>query len=127
MAEARLERADGEELSVPVGIAESRLRAAIARVGYTRDSASGQMASAQASTLSAESAVRSAQDARESSRAIVASRRAALSAAQAELERATAAWDRAKQELTRQAALVVALGALVWLDRQRAGPVPQPA
>jgi membrane fusion protein (multidrug efflux system) len=89
-----------------VGIAESRLRAAVARVGYTRDSASGQMASAQASTLSAESAMLSAQDARDSSRAIVASRRASLGAAQAELERANAAWDRAKQDLTRQAALV---------------------
>jgi membrane fusion protein (multidrug efflux system) len=89
-----------------VGIAESRLRAAVARVAHTRDSASGQMASAQASSLSAESAMRSAQDARESSRAIVASRRAAYGAAQAELERARAASDRAKQELARLSALV---------------------
>ena len=89
-----------------VGIAESRLRAAVARVAHTRDSASGQMASAQASSLSAESAVHSAQDARESSRAIVASRRASLGAAQAELERSKAAWDRAKQDLARLSALV---------------------
>jgi membrane fusion protein, multidrug efflux system len=72
----------------------------------TRDSASGQMAQAQASSLSAESAVRAARDAMESARAVVASRRAGLGAAQAEHERAKQTWVRAKQELDRSAMLV---------------------
>jgi membrane fusion protein (multidrug efflux system) len=99
-------RARLEQAKAAVGIADSRVRAAAARVVMTRDSASGQMAQAQASTMSAESAQRAARDAMDSSRAIVASRRANLGAAQAELERAKAAWDRTKQELTRAAALV---------------------
>jgi membrane fusion protein, multidrug efflux system len=99
-------RARLEQARAAVGIAESRLRAAAARVIMTRDSASGQMAQAQASSMSAESAQRAARDAMESSRAVVASRRASLGAAQAELERAQAAWTRAKQELDRAAALL---------------------
>ena len=95
-----------EQAKASVGIAESRLRAAAARVGFTRDSASGQMAQAQASTLSAEAAMRSAGDAVESNRAIVASRKANLGASQAELERAKAAWDRARQDLERIAMLL---------------------
>jgi membrane fusion protein, multidrug efflux system len=99
-------RARLEQARAAVGIAESRLRAAAARVMMTRDSASGQMAQAQASSMSAESAQRAARDAMESSRATVASRKANLGAAQAELERAQAAWTRSKQELDRTAALV---------------------
>jgi membrane fusion protein (multidrug efflux system) len=99
-------RARLEQARAAVGIAESRLRAATARVAMTRDGASGQMAQAQAQSMSAESAQRAARDAMESSRAVVASRRANLGAAQAELERAQAAWTRAKQELDRAAALV---------------------
>ena len=99
-------RARLEQAKAAVGIAESRLRAAAARVAMTRDSASGQMAQARASTMSAESAQRAARDAQDSARAIVASRRANLGAAQAELERAQQAWVRAKQELDRAAQLV---------------------
>src|SRR5262245_8268666 len=99
-------RARLEQAKAAVGIAESRLRAAVARVAQMRDSASGQMAQAQASSLSAESAVRAAGDAMESGRAVVASRRAGLGAAQAELERAKQQWVRAKQELDRSALLV---------------------
>ena len=99
-------RARLEQAKAAVAIAESRLRAASARVTMTRDSAAAQMAQAQASSLSADSAVRAASDAMESSRSIVASRRAALGAAQAELERARHAWTRAKQELDRTAVLI---------------------
>ena len=99
-------RARLEQAKAAVGIAESRLRAASARVLMTRDSASGQMAQAQASSMSAESAQRAARDAMESSRAVVASRRASLGAAQAELERSQQAWLRAKQELDRTAQLL---------------------
>jgi len=99
-------RARLEQARAAVGIAESRVRAAAARVAMTRDVASGQMAQAQASSMSAESAQRAARDAMESSRSIVASRRANLGAAQAEVERAKAAWDRARQDLARIAALV---------------------
>ena len=99
-------RARLDQAKAVVGIAESRLRAAIARVAMTRDTASGQMATAQASSLSADSAVRAARDAMESSRAVVASRRAGLGAAQAELERAKQAWVRAKQEHDRASTLV---------------------
>ncbi len=99
-------RARLEQARAAVGIAESRLRAAGARVAMTRDSASGQMAQAQASSMSAESAQRAARDAMDSGRAVVASRRANLGAAQAELERAQAAWMRAKQDLDRTAALL---------------------
>jgi membrane fusion protein, multidrug efflux system len=99
-------RARLEQARAAVGIAESRLRAATARIAMTRDSASGLMAQAQASSMSAESAQRAARDAMESSRAIVASRRASLGASQAELERAQAAWMRAKQELDRTSALL---------------------
>jgi membrane fusion protein (multidrug efflux system) len=90
-----------DQARAAVGIAESRVRAAVARVSFTRDSASGQMAQAQASSLSAEAAMRSAGDAVETNRAIVASRKANLEASQAELERAKAAWDRARQDLAR--------------------------
>src|SRR5258707_990297 len=41
-------RARLEQSRAAIGIAESRLRAAAARVGFTRDSASAQMAGAQA-------------------------------------------------------------------------------
>jgi membrane fusion protein (multidrug efflux system) len=99
-------RARLEQAKAAVGIAESRLRGAIARVAMMRESASGQMAQAQASSLSAESAVRAVRDAMESGRAVVASRRAALGAAQAEQERAKQVWLRSKQELDRSAALV---------------------
>ena len=99
-------RARLEQAKAAVGIAESRLRAATARIAMTRDSASGQMAQAQASSMSAESAQRAARDAMDSSRAIVASRRANLGAAQAELERAQQAWLRAKQDLDRTSQLV---------------------
>ena len=94
-------RARLEQAKAAVGIAESRLRAAAARVAMTRDAASGQMAQAQASTMSAASAQRAARDAMESSRSVVASRRANLGAAQAEVERAKAALDRARQDLAR--------------------------
>ena len=99
-------RARLEQARAAVGIAESRLRAASARVVMTRETASGQMAQAQASSMSANSAQQAARDAMDSSRATVASRRANLGAVQAELERAQAAWTRAKQELDRTAALV---------------------
>ena len=99
-------RARLAQAQAAVGIAESRLQAAAARVLMTRNSASGQMAQAQASSMSAESAQRAARDAMESGRAIVASRRANLGAAQAEVERAKAALDRARQDLTRVVALV---------------------
>jgi membrane fusion protein (multidrug efflux system) len=99
-------RARLEQAKAAVGIAESRLRAATARVAMTREQASGQMAQAQASSQSAASAMSAARDAMESSRATVASRRANLGAAQAELERAKAAWDRARQDLDRVSALV---------------------
>jgi membrane fusion protein (multidrug efflux system) len=99
-------RARLEQAKAAVGIAESRLRAAAARVSMTRDSASGQMAQAQASSMSAESAQRAARDAMESSRAIVASRRANLGASQAELERSQQSWVRAKQELDRTGQLL---------------------
>ena len=99
-------RARLEQARAAVGIAESRLKAAAARIGVTRDAASGQMAQAQALSMSAESAVRAARDALESSRAIVASRRANLGASQAELERAQQQWMRAKQDLDRTAQLV---------------------
>jgi membrane fusion protein (multidrug efflux system) len=99
-------RARLDQAKAAVGIAESRLRAAAARVGMTRDSAAGQMAQAQASSMSAESAQRAARDAMESSRSIVASRRANLGAAQAELERAQQAWLRAKQDLDRTSQLL---------------------
>jgi membrane fusion protein (multidrug efflux system) len=99
-------RARLEQARAAIGIAESRLRAASARVVMTRETASGQMAQAQASSMAANSAQRAARDAMDSSRATVASRRANLGAAQAELERAQAAWTRAKQELDRIGALV---------------------
>ena len=99
-------RARLDQVRATVGIAESRLRAATARIAMTRDSASAQMAQAQASSLSADSAVRAAGDAMESSRSVVASRRAALGAAQADLERARHSWTRAKQELDRAAVLI---------------------
>jgi len=99
-------RARLDQARAAVGIADSRLRAAAARIVMTRDSATGQMAQARASTMSAESAVRAARDALESSRATVASRRANLGAAQAEHERARAAWDRARQDLARVSTLV---------------------
>ena len=95
-----------EQANATVGIAESRLRAAVARISMTRDAASGQMAQAQASSMSADSAVRAARDAMDSSSAVAASRRAALGAAQADLERAKQQWLRAKQELDRSAMLV---------------------
>lgn len=95
-----------EQSKAAVGIAESRLRAAVARVAMMRDSASGQMAQAQASSMSAASAVVAARDAMESGRAVVASRRAGLGASEAELERAKQLWMRAKQELDRSALLV---------------------
>ena len=99
-------RARLEQSKAAVGIAESRLRAAVARVAMTRDHAAGQMAVAQASSMSAESAQRAARDAMASSQATVASRRASLGAAQADFERAQQAWLRAKQELDRSAQLV---------------------
>jgi membrane fusion protein, multidrug efflux system len=99
-------RARLEQARATVGIAESRLRAATARIAMTRDSAMAQMAQAQASSLSADSAVRAAGDAMDSSRSVVASRRASLGAAQADLERARHAWTRAKQELDRGAMLL---------------------
>jgi membrane fusion protein, multidrug efflux system len=99
-------RARLEQAKAAVGIAESRLRAAAARVAMTREQASGQMAQAQASSQAADSAVRAARDAMDSSRATVASRRANLGAAEAERERARAAWDRARQELDRVSQLV---------------------
>jgi len=99
-------RAKLEQARAAVGIAESRVRAATARVVMTRSAASGQMQQAQAQSMSADSARMAARDAMDSSRAVVASRRAALGAAQAELERAKAAWDRARQELERAAMLM---------------------
>jgi membrane fusion protein, multidrug efflux system len=99
-------RARLEQAKAAVGIAESRLRAATARIGLTRDAATGQMAQAQASTMSANSAQQAARDALASSQSIVASRRANLGAAQAELERAKAALDRARQDLARVAMLM---------------------
>ena len=95
-----------DQARAAVGIAESRLRAAEARVVMTRSAASGQMQQAQAQSMSADSARLAARDAMESSRSVVASRRASLGAAQAERERAKAAWDRAKQELERASLLI---------------------
>src|SRR6266852_3116320 len=46
-------RARLAQAQAAVGIAESRLKAASARIGVTRDAASGQMAQAQASSMSA--------------------------------------------------------------------------
>jgi membrane fusion protein (multidrug efflux system) len=99
-------RARLDQAKAAVGIAESRLRAATARVAMTRDMASGQMAQAQASSMSAESAMRAVRDVQESGRATVAARRASLSVAQAELEQSKAAWQRARQELDRVSALI---------------------
>jgi membrane fusion protein (multidrug efflux system) len=99
-------RARLEQAKAAVGIAESRLRAATARIALTRDAATGQMAQAQASTMSARSAQQAARDAMESSQSLVASRRANLGAAQAELERAKAGLDRARQDLERVAMLM---------------------
>ena len=99
-------RARLAQAQAAVGIAESRLRASVARVGLTREMASGQMAGAQAASLSADASVNAARSAQDSSREIVASRRASLGAARAEHDRAIAAWDRAKQDLERIAALL---------------------
>jgi membrane fusion protein (multidrug efflux system) len=99
-------RARLEQARAVVGISESRLRAAEARIALTRDTTSAQMAGAQAASLSADASVRAAKDARDSSREVVASRQASIGAARAELERAKASWDRAHQDLDRIAALV---------------------
>lgn len=89
-----------------VSMAESRLRAAAARVHVGREMASGQKMQAEASTLGAESAKQSAIVTIESLKAGVAARRAAVGAAKAELDRNRSMYEKAQQDLDRMSRLV---------------------